>query len=661
MASQSATPSTATHTSLKNRPALRLTLQAVWMLAAAYVLYMVAQGGSAYFDRMVRGTNLFMQIAQFGLNLFTFSTVEIFSDIYVLLGYIGLAVILFIRRSDDWFAILLSILIMAFGVRLTSLGNELATAPASRYWASPVMMLADTGIVLFGWLYPDGRFAPRWTKRLVPFMLVTIILIYWPGSPLHASRLHLAAYAGILLAWYAASLYGALYRYRTRASANQRQQIRWAFVGLMGPLFWFILFSLLTVLVPAFRDQDTLAFAVFQVTARILGIFMFLAFPVCLTIAIARFGLFDLDLIINRAIVYGGVTVALVSIFALLLILDSIALNLLLGGQGITIGMMLSAIAAGALFQPARKALQRFVDRTFYHINIDYLKTPAGEKGGALHTDTITRAPTLFSGYHNLSLLGRGGMAEVYRAEQTTTQRMVAIKVLLSNLAEDAQFRKRFQRESQTLAALEHPNIVRIYDYGFENELYFMVMEFLNGDNLSTLLKSRGAMPPADLLPILRDISSALDYAHRSGLVHRDIKPSNVVLDSTPTASRAVLTDFGIAKFSHAMTNITASAVLGTFDYIAPEQIEAATDVSPRADIYSLGVMTYQLLTGALPFKRSSTGAVLLAHMTAPPPDPRETMPGLPRSIGQAIQRAMAKNPLERFATAGEFVAALLT
>ena len=659
MASQSATPSTATFTSLKERPALRLVLQVVWALVAAYVLYVVVHGGSLYFERMFQGTSLFMQIAQFGLNLFTFSTIDIFSDIYILLGYIGLAVLLFIRRSDDWFAILLSILIMTFGLRLTSVGNELANAAESRYWASPAMMLAEAGIILFGWLYPDGRFVPRWMKYLVPFMLATIVLMYWPGSPFHASRLNRAVYAGILLAWYVASLSGALYRYRTTTNANQRQQIRWVFAGVMGPLLWFILFNLLTILVPAFQDKTTLAFAAFQIASRILGIVMFLAFPVCLTIAIARFGLFDLDLIINRAIVYGGVTVALVSVFALVLILDNILLNAIFGKQGTSIGMMLSALAAGLLFQPARKALQRFVDRTFYHINIDYLKTPAGARGEAPNADTLTRAPALFSGYRHLALIGRGGMAEVYRAEQTTTQRMVAIKVLLSNLAEDEQFRKRFQRESQTLAALEHPNIVRIYDYGFENDLYFMVMEYLNDVNLSALLKTRGQIPLEDLLPILRDVSGALDYAHRAGLVHRDIKPSNVVLDSSQSASRAVLTDFGIAKFSHALTNITASAVLGTFDYIAPEQIEAAANVGASADIYSLGVMTYQLLTGSLPFTRSSTGAVLLAHMTAPPPDLRELVPALSGSIARAVQKAMAKSPAERFSSAGEFVAAM--
>ncbi len=266
------------------------------------------------------------------------------------------------------------------------------------------------------------------------------------------------------------------------------------------------------------------------------------------------------------------------------------------------------------------------------------------------------------------NLIGKGGMAEVYRAEHPTENRTVAIKVLLSSLAEDEQFRKRFQREAQTLAGLEHPNIVRIYDYGVENDLYYMVMEYLSGKNLSAHLKQIGRIPLEEAYPILKDIAGALDYAHSFGLIHRDVKPSNVMLDTATDSRsaerlqrspRAVLTDFGIAKISDAHTNITASAVLGTFDYIAPEQIQAATDVDGRADIYALGVMTYQVLTGALPFKRPGTGALLLAHMTAPPPDARELVPALPRHTATAIQKAMAKKPAERFPTAEEFILAL--
>ncbi|MCA2001721.1 MAG: serine/threonine protein kinase, partial [Chloroflexi bacterium] len=154
-------------------------------------------------------------------------------------------------------------------------------------------------------------------------------------------------------------------------------------------------------------------------------------------------------------------------------------------------------------------------------------------------------------------------------------------------------------------------------------------------------------------------VAHALDYAHNRGLVHRDVKPSNVMLDSSTLPPRAVLTDFGIAKIADAHTKITNTAMLGTFDYIAPEQIQASAEVDGRADVYALGVMTYQMLTGSLPFQRPNTGALLLAHLNAPPPDARETAPGLPRSSARAIQKAMAKKPAERFFTASEFIAAL--
>jgi tRNA A-37 threonylcarbamoyl transferase component Bud32 len=490
-------------------------------------------------------------------------------------------------------------------------------------------------------------------------VLINAVLFYWPASPLFVTHLDAGIYLGFLLFWYFLSMFAIIHRYRSVTNPNQKQQIRWVFTGLMGPLLWFILFNVLASFVPSFHDETSSTYAIFQITSRVFSVVMSLAFPVCLTIAIARYKLFDIDLIINRALVYGGLTVVVVSLFGLLLILDNVLINMFMEGQHTTIVMMLSAIVAGALFQPTRKALQRFVDRTLYHINIDYLKTPPDIKAAPWVSDTVTKAPTLFSGYRNLALIGKGGMAEVYSADDTTQKRKVAIKVLLSNLAEDEQFRKRFQRESQTLAELEHPNIVRLYDYGVENDLYFMVMEYLNGMNLSAFLKENGQFQLDALMPILQDVSRALDYAHKSGLVHRDIKPSNVMLDSSRDISRAVLTDFGIAKFSRALTNITASSVLGTFDYIAPEQIEASTNVDGRADIYALGVMTYQLLTGALPFHRPSTGAILLAHMTVPPPDPRELIPDMPRHTAQALQKAMAKVPTERFASAGEFVAAL--
>jgi serine/threonine-protein kinase len=251
-------------------------------------------------------------------------------------------------------------------------------------------------------------------------------------------------------------------------------------------------------------------------------------------------------------------------------------------------------------------------------------------------------------------------MAEVYRATTPTSDRVVAIKVLPASLAGEDQFRRRFLREAEIISSLNHPNIVKVLDFGDENGVYYIVMEYLSGPDLSAFLKQEKSISLAQTIEMLRGIADGLDYAHRQGLVHRDIKPSNLMIDQTATTiSRAVLTDFGIAKITDAHTRITASGVLGTFDYIAPEQIQASADVDGRADIYALGVMTYQLLTGHLPFERPNTGALLLAHLTVPPPDAREMVRDLPRHAAYALQRAMAKKPADRYATATEFIDAL--
>ena len=653
------TPSTATPTSLKDRHVLRLILRVIWVAVAVYIIRILIVGGSVYLSGWFTSGGLLQQITRLGFNLLSFSTVDIICDIYILLGYFGLASMLFVQRSDDWFAIFISIMIMTFGISVTNGGNELASNPQFEYWLSPIMILAQTGIVAFGWLYPDGRLFPAWLKYVLPVLLVNMALIYWPGSPIFGRELSLPVFLGMSLFWYFSSAVTMIYRYRSISNPNQRQQIRYVFTGMMGPLLWFILFHGANLFFPVFQDTTTTTAVIFQVVMRILSIVLFLVFPACLTIAIARFKLFDIDLIINRALVYGALTAILATVFGFVLIIVTALLNVITAGEQTTIGLTISAIAAGALFQPARKSLQRFVDRTFYHINIDYLKTPAGIKNMVTSGDTVTQAPTLFSHYTNLTLIGKGGMAEVYRAEHPVSQRIVAIKVLLANLAEEEQFRKRFQRESQALAGLEHSNIVRIFDYGMENNLYFMVMEYLNGMNLSSLLKQTGQIPFEEAMPILENIADALDYAHQAGVIHRDVKPSNVMLDTSLHYPRAVLTDFGIVKLSSAFTNITASAIIGTFDYIAPETIEGAAQVDGRADIYSLGVMTYQLLSGTLPFRRNPPGALLLAHMTTPPPDLRELVPNMSRQTSQAIQKAMAKNPDARFPTAREFVQAL--
>jgi len=261
-------------------------------------------------------------------------------------------------------------------------------------------------------------------------------------------------------------------------------------------------------------------------------------------------------------------------------------------------------------------------------------------------------------------LIARGGMGEVYKARHPNLNRTVAIKVLSAFFKDDPGFNKRFAREAKTMAQLRHPNIITIHDFGDQEGLPFIVMEYLTGETLSQILARQGCLALDEGLPLLQDLASALDYAHQQGVIHRDIKPSNVIIEPITTLSagrtrRAILMDFGIARFVSENTVLTGSGdVLGTADYISPEQIHGITELDSRTDQYSFGVMTYQLLTGRKPFERNNTWAMIRSHLEEPPPDPRIHV-SMPECIAVAILRALAKKPEERFASVGEFVAAL--
>lgn len=274
--------------------------------------------------------------------------------------------------------------------------------------------------------------------------------------------------------------------------------------------------------------------------------------------------------------------------------------------------------------------------------------------------------------YEVLEPLGRGGMAEVYKGRHTRLDKTVALKVLPLEVADDPNFRVRFEREARAVAALKHPNIVRVFDFGDVDGTYYMVMDYIAGQDLAHRMRGAGPLPLAQVGSLARDIASALDYAHAQGLVHRDVKPSNVMLESVtndhplrstvdgPPSVQAVLMDFGIAKIlSNSNTGPTRSGMIGTLDYMAPEQINASAAIDGRADVYSLGVMVYQMLTGQLPFTGESPGAVLMAHLQQTIPDPRALRPDLPARYAEAIQRALAKDPAQRCPTAGELATGL--
>jgi serine/threonine protein kinase len=258
--------------------------------------------------------------------------------------------------------------------------------------------------------------------------------------------------------------------------------------------------------------------------------------------------------------------------------------------------------------------------------------------------------------YRIINQIGKGGMATVYKAYQPSVDRYVAVKVLPSQLAESKEFATRFQQEARIIAKLEHPHILPVFDYGESDGIAYFVMRYLEAGTLKDKMVAHRPLPLNEIDRIFTQLTDALSYAHSFGIIHRDLKPANALIDSH---GNIFLTDFGIAKLlESASPRLTQTdAIMGTPAYISPEQAQAGT-VDQRSDIYSLGIILYEMVTGRVPFAADTPLAIILKHISDPLPLPSLIKSDIPASIEQVILKALAKDPKDRFATAAEFLSA---
>jgi YVTN family beta-propeller protein len=265
------------------------------------------------------------------------------------------------------------------------------------------------------------------------------------------------------------------------------------------------------------------------------------------------------------------------------------------------------------------------------------------------------RVGTELAGYRIERVLGRGGMSVVYLAHDPRLKRNVALKLLAPELAEDEGFRARFLRESQLAASLDHPNVVPVYEAGEVDGLLYIAMRYVPGIDLKALLRTERALAPERALALAEQVASALDTAHERGLVHRDVKPSNVLLTGRPDEEHCYLADFGLSTSASDRSVADPSKIVGTIDYVAPEQIRGV-DVDGRADLYSLACLLYECLVGDVPYRRPSDVAVIYAHLEEPFPKASEHRPELPAALDAVLERGTAKLPDERWQTCTELV-----
>ncbi|HET7465425.1 MAG TPA: serine/threonine-protein kinase [Candidatus Dormibacteraeota bacterium] len=267
------------------------------------------------------------------------------------------------------------------------------------------------------------------------------------------------------------------------------------------------------------------------------------------------------------------------------------------------------------------------------------------------------RPGTVLGPYRIDAELGRGGMATVFKAFQPSLARIVAVKVLPDFFADDADFKERFQQEAIAVAGLRHPNIPVVHDYGESDGTTYIVSEYVGGGTLTDRLGQ--PLPVEHTIEMLRPVASALDYAHSKGVLHRDVKPSNILIDAD---GRPMLADFGLAKILGAESSrlTKTGTIVGTPEYMSPEQCEGES-LTPASDIYALGVVAYEMLTGRPPFTGPTPVAVLVAQVKDPLPSPRSLNLDLTEGVERVVVKALAKDPTERYATCGEFITALST
>jgi serine/threonine-protein kinase len=273
----------------------------------------------------------------------------------------------------------------------------------------------------------------------------------------------------------------------------------------------------------------------------------------------------------------------------------------------------------------------------------------------------IPRIGDEFAGYRLVSLIGHGGMSIVYRAEHIGLERTVALKLLSPQVSEDEDFRERFQRESKVAAALEHPNIIPIYEAGEENGVLYIAMRYVEGADLKSRLKHGGPLEEHQVVVLISQVAAALEAAHDKGLVHRDVKPANILIAAgagVEGSDHAYLSDFGVVKNTAAAGFTKTGLFVGTADYASPEQIEGKP-LDARADIYALGCVTYEALTATPTYEKDSEVAMMYAHLLEPPPKLTEKRPDLPPEVDEVVAKAVAKSKEDRYERPTEFALAL--
>jgi predicted Ser/Thr protein kinase len=569
-----------------------------------------------------------------------------------------IAILVFSRRSEDWMALLVSLMGVFMGVGTVLAVHQLSLALGSLILIGAVLLLYSTLL-----LFPDGTFQPARSKYtliiVVPLALFASVL----QSAMLGGRLQgvqTFIIANTFFSLFYVGLLSQIYRYQRILTPVQRQQTKWIVLGFAWWLTAMTLYVGIQAFFPALRypamfHQSTIyelhSFLAMFILVPLIVISVNLV-PASFMLSIVRYRLWNIDFAVNRTLVYTGQTIMALLVFGLSFFLFQLLLRAVLGMEQEAAAAAIAAVVAAGLANTMRRHARRVVDRYLFGLRFDLDELRAAHQHRQITNPGALTGKVLDS-YEVLDVIGKGGMGEVYKGVRDNET--VAIKTMLLEIAQDMDMRERFHREAEIGMVLHHPHIVKVFASGDIDGMPYMVMEYVTGQDLRDYLKAGDKLDEETATNIMHNICAALDTAHQKGYVHRDLKPANIMIKAN---GEAVLMDFGVTKMADATSSLTGTGAIGTIDYMAPEQIMSSREVDRRADIYALGVMLYEVMTGEKPFS-GSPAQVMFAHLQQPPPDPRDVHEAIPRPIAKAIMQAMSKKPEDRFQSAGEFAAAL--
>ncbi len=580
-------------------------------------------------------------------------------ELILVVAYTGVGILLFIRRSDDWMGLFAGMVLCLLGFQLTYSIEILPvlapnTLPVSIFLTLTMLVMAYTTLYLF----PSGRFEQRQTVYL---LAVTLAYELTRGLAINLPQLGISSgamlFGTVLLCGVGLTMQ--VRRYRSLSPA-ERQQVKWVIFAFTLLSAGLLLSGVQKAVVPSLEGMP---YVIASLLLVVIQHALYLGLPLAFVFSMLRYRLWDADLAINKTMVYVSAGVVLIVLFfGIFFVFNAILISVI--GTNSTLPLVISLVTIVALFTPVSHVVAGFIDRQVYGFRVELFDI---EKRSTQETYFVSAQQAKSGQYTGLrvasyqltELLGKGAMSEVYTAYDLTSGDTVAVKMLPSELAVQAESRLRFQREANALRQLDHPNIVRMVSSGMSDGQHYLAMEWIDGMTLLTRMGQSPRLTPKEALAIIGDIATALDASHAAGIVHRDVKPSNILLRQTNKGVQAILTDFGIVKLMNDETISGRESFIGTPYYVAPEQIMTSTNIDHRADIYALGLVAYQLLAGRHPFAVSRT-AVVFAHLNQPPTDPRNINPDLPISTSQALLKALAKNPDDRFRSAGAFAVALM-